>query len=66
MREIREECGVFGIHDFQDASALTALGLHALQHRGQKDVELFLLMVKISTLKKDMVWLETILQIKKF
>ena len=36
MREIREECGVFGIHDFQDASALTALGLHALQHRGQE------------------------------
>ena len=36
MRKIREECGVFGIHDSQDASALTALGLHALQHRGQE------------------------------
>ena len=36
MREIREECGVFGVYDAQDASALTALGLHALQHRGQE------------------------------
>ena len=36
MREIKEECGIFGIHNFQDASALTALGLHALQHRGQE------------------------------
>ena len=36
MREIREECGVFGIYNIDDASALTALGLHALQHRGQE------------------------------
>ena len=36
MKEIREECGVFGIYDTTDASALTALGLHALQHRGQE------------------------------
>ncbi len=36
MREIREECGIFGIYNSQDASALTALGLHALQHRGQE------------------------------
>ena len=28
--------GVFGISNFQDASALVALGLHALQHRGQE------------------------------
>ena len=33
---LHEECGVFGIHNFEDASALTALGLHALQHRGQE------------------------------
>ena len=32
----REECGVFGISDYEDASALVALGLHALQHRGQE------------------------------
>ena len=30
------ECGVFGIFGHPDASALTALGLHALQHRGQE------------------------------
>jgi len=34
--KIKEECGVFGISDNNDASALTALGLHALQHRGQE------------------------------
>ena len=32
---LKEECGVFGISNAKDASALTALGLHALQHRGQ-------------------------------
>ena len=31
-----EECGVFGIWGTSDASAHTALGLHALQHRGQE------------------------------
>ncbi|GBQ63764.1 amidophosphoribosyltransferase [Ameyamaea chiangmaiensis NBRC 103196] len=31
-----EECGVFGIWNSSDASAMTALGLHALQHRGQE------------------------------
>ncbi len=34
--KIKEECGVFGITNAKDASALTALGLHALQHRGQE------------------------------
>ncbi|MDX2289614.1 MAG: amidophosphoribosyltransferase [Hyphomicrobiaceae bacterium] len=33
---LREECGVFGIFGHSDASTLTALGLHALQHRGQE------------------------------
>ena len=32
----REECGVFGVSDHEDASTLVALGLHALQHRGQE------------------------------
>ena len=36
LRTIREECGIFGIYNNDDASALTALGLHALQHRGQE------------------------------
>ena len=36
MARLREECGVFGIFDNKDAAALTALGLHALQHRGQE------------------------------
>ena len=34
--KLKEECGVFGISSAKDASALTALGLHALQHRGQE------------------------------
>ena len=34
--KLHEECGVFGIYNHSDAAALTALGLHALQHRGQE------------------------------
>ena len=34
--KLKEECGVFGVSNIVDASALTALGLHALQHRGQE------------------------------
>src|SRR4051812_13980240 len=33
---LHEECGVFGVWNVPDASAVTALGLHALQHRGQE------------------------------
>lgn len=34
--KLHEECGVFGIYGHHDAAAHTALGLHALQHRGQE------------------------------
>ena len=34
--KLKEECGIFGISYHPDASALVALGLHALQHRGQE------------------------------
>ena len=34
--KLREECGVFGIFNSEDAAALTTLGLHSLQHRGQE------------------------------
>jgi len=34
--KLREECGIFGVIGVNDASAMTALGLHALQHRGQE------------------------------
>jgi amidophosphoribosyltransferase len=33
---LREECGVFGVFGHPDATTLTVLGLHALQHRGQE------------------------------
>jgi amidophosphoribosyltransferase len=33
---LREECGVFGVLGHPDATTLTVLGLHALQHRGQE------------------------------
>lgn len=33
---LKEECGLFGIYNSTDAAAHTALGLHALQHRGQE------------------------------
>ena len=32
----KDECGVFGIYGHDDAAAITTLGLHALQHRGQE------------------------------
>ena len=31
----KEECGIFGVSNDSNAANLTALGLHALQHRGQ-------------------------------
>ena len=34
--KMHEECGIFGVWNAPDAAALTALGLHALQHRGQE------------------------------
>ena len=34
--KLHEECGVFGVWNVPDAAAVAALGLHALQHRGQE------------------------------
>jgi amidophosphoribosyltransferase len=34
--KLREECGIFGAYHAPEAAAHTALGLHALQHRGQE------------------------------
>ena len=34
--QLRLECGVFGVYGVAEASAVAALGLHALQHRGQE------------------------------
>ena len=36
MTKLKEECGIFGIFDAEEASVLTTLGLHSLQHRGQE------------------------------
>ena len=36
--KLREECGIFGVIGTPGAAAMTALGLHALQHRGQEAV----------------------------
>jgi amidophosphoribosyltransferase len=36
--KLREECGIFGVIGSAEAAAMTALGLHALQHRGQEAV----------------------------
>ena len=45
--KLKEECGVFGISNFEDASALTALGFMRYNIEVKKVVELYLLMVKI-------------------
>lgn len=34
--KLHEECGIFGVLGAQDAASFVALGLHALQHRGQE------------------------------
>ncbi|WP_306046243.1 amidophosphoribosyltransferase [Nioella sp. MMSF_3534] len=34
--KLKEECGVFGVIGVADAANFVALGLHALQHRGQE------------------------------
>lgn len=34
--KLREECGIFAVYGHEEAAAITALGLHALQHRGQE------------------------------
>ncbi len=34
--KLREECGIFGVYGHDDAAKFAALGLHALQHRGQE------------------------------
>jgi len=34
--KLREECGIFGVWGAESATAVVALGLHALQHRGQE------------------------------
>ena len=36
LREIHEECGVFGVYGVPDAASLTYYGLHSLQHMGQE------------------------------
>ena len=36
--KLREECGIFGVIGAAEAAAVCALGLHALQHRGQEAV----------------------------
>ena len=36
MSKLKEECGLFGIFGTNEASVLTTLGLHSLQHRGQE------------------------------
>ncbi|MEO0762471.1 MAG: amidophosphoribosyltransferase, partial [Pseudomonadota bacterium] len=33
---LHEECGVYGVHGVEEAANYVALGLHALQHRGQE------------------------------
>ena len=53
--KLKEECGVFGISNSDDAAALTALGLHAFNTEVKKVVELYLLMEKNIIQKKDLV-----------
>ena len=51
--KLREECGIFGVSNHEDASALVALGLHALQHRGQEGCGIVFSTGLTIILKKD-------------
>ena len=64
--KIKEECGVFGISNNEDASTLTALGLHALQHRGQEGCGIVSFDGKNIIQKKGLAWLVIILIKKRF
>ena len=66
MTKLREECGVFGIFDAEEASVLTTLGLHSLQHRGQEGAGLFLMMEKNFITLENKVSLVIILMIMRF
>ena len=45
----RDECGVFGVFDAEDAARLTYLGLYALQHRGQESAGIATLDFSVNT-----------------
>ena len=62
--KLKEECGVFGVSNAKDASALAALGLHALQHRGQEGCGIVTFDGGNIIQKKDLDWL-VIISIKK-
>ena len=59
---LREECGVFGIFGHPDAAALTALGLHALQHRGQEAAASSPSTARVSTPSATSAWSATLLR----
>jgi len=58
--KLREECGVFGILGSADAAAHTALGLHALQHRGQEAAASSRMTASSSTFTVRWAWWATI------
>jgi len=64
--KLKEECGVFGISNSSDSSALTALGLHALQHRGQEGCGIVSFDGKKYHSEKDLVLLVITLIKKKY
>ena len=51
--KLHEECGVFGVWNVTDAAALTALGLHALQHRGQEATGIVELSTATGSIRKS-------------
>ena len=53
MDKLRGGGGIFGISNHKDASTIVALGLHALQHRGQEGCGIVSFDGKRFTLKKD-------------
>ena len=50
---LKHECGVFGVYGIEEASVLTTLGLHALQHRGQEGAGIVSFDGNFHTIKRE-------------
>ena len=64
--KLREECGIFGISDYDDASALVALGLTRFTTQRSRGCGIVSFDGKIITQKKDKALLVITLQIQKY
>ena len=67
LKEIHEECGVFGVFQHPNAANLCYYGLHALQHRGQEGAGILVANDhQLSIHKGERIWSLKFLTVKRF